>query len=234
MALVKTSNQISTIRGRCGGVYFKRDTSGRHVQTMPRSVRYTRSPAQQGQWESMSPFLGFGIKGFSGAAAFWLLALLGFYAAAWAEFAILYFFASDDGEKKRITGYNWYIYYALAFPECERPPFWQPPHSPGELPDYISTYQGTWTYEHSPLEWPEWCPAGYYWYRGEWNYKPSYRTDDYNYYIWWNGTVWVQSKILGLEEPTTTFYSPGTEISARYYNPVQKKYSHVYLGKPPG
>lgn len=161
------------------------------------------------------------------------MALLGFYGALWLEYAITYYFMTEDQRKKKITGYNWFIYYALAFPEAQRPPFWKPPHSPGDLPDYICTYQGTWTYEHSPPEWPAWSPAGYYWYRGDFNGEPSYRTDNYNYYLWWRGDVWVLSKVLGMEEPTTTFYSPTSEIRARYLNPVKNKRAHVYFGKPP-
>lgn len=233
MALVKTTNEILSISGRFGGVYFKKDNAGQHVQAMPRVVRYTRSAAQQGEFAQHSPFASTGIRGYSGSAAFWMLALLGFYGALWLEFALTYYFTSEDRRRKKISAYNWYIYYALAFPECERPPFWKPPHAPGELPDHICTFQGTWTYEHAPTDWPDYAPTGYYWYAEEWNGKPAYYRDEFGYALWWNGTKWVLSTDFGIELEFYTYYSPGIDINARYYNPFQKKYAHVYLGKPP-
>ncbi|GAH56866.1 unnamed protein product, partial [marine sediment metagenome] len=102
--------------------------------------------------------------------------------------ALVFWFTTKDGEKKKITGYNWYMHYAMMFPEADYWPFWQPPHAPGDLPHYVSTYRGRWTYEHSPLEWPVDCSAGMHWPGMEWNGEVSFRTDDYEWFIWWRGS----------------------------------------------
>lgn len=232
MALVKTDNTIISMRGRFGGVYFKHDNAGQHIQAMPRVWNYTRSPAQMGSWGEGSPFMSVGIRGYSGAAGLWLLALLAAYSAAWALWSTYYYFARKDGEDRHLTGFNWYIYYALAFPECERPPFWKPPHSPGELPNFIVTYKGLWTYEHTPIEWPADCPSDYYWRGLDHHEKPSYRSDDLKWYLWWKETRWVISQGLDFEDPDTTFYSSGADIVDYYRNPKTKKWSHVYFGRP--
>jgi len=233
MALIKTSSDIVTIRGRFGGVYFKTGPDGKHVQAMPRVWNYTRSPAQKGGWGPGSPFMSAGIDGWSGAAGLWLMALLAFFAAAWFAYALAHWFTTRYGEKKHITGYNWYMYYGLRFPECERPPFWKPPHSPGELPDFMVTYQGTWMYERSPPEWPGDCPAGYYWEGTPAHGKPTYHADDFEWFLWWLPGLWVLSPGVDYQPAERTFYSSGENIIDYYRNWHTGKWSHVYLGKPP-
>lgn len=230
MALAKTDNTILELRGRFGGVYFKKDAAGQHIQAMPRHVRYTRSALQQGGWGEESPFLGFGVSGFSGASSLWLLALLAFFGAAWAAYAIANKFRTKKGEEKGITGYNWFIHYALAYPEMHRPPFWEPPHAPGDLPQVICTFQGTWHYEHAPPNWPYYCPSGYYWFKGWWGDCPYFGTDKNDWFLWFSEDRWVLGKTPGIEDPDTTFYSDGENIIDYYRNPVQKKWAHVYQG----
>lgn len=220
------------MRGRFGGVYFKTGPDGKHIQAMPRVWRYTRSPAQQGKWETRSPFLGFGMDAWTGASAIWMMALLAFWGAAWATFALIYYFTREPGDEKHITGYNWFMHYAMRFPEAERPPFWQPPHAPNDLPSFIALYKGMWTYEHDPLEWPADACTGYYWPSIPWNDKLSYKTDDFNWHIWWKDPMWVVSPGPGFEPEALTFYSSGAEIVDYYRNPVTKKWTHVYFGNP--
>jgi len=236
MALAKLSNEIISIRGRFGGVYFKKSPDGQHIQAWPRLVNYTRSPAQRGGFGPFSPFLGFGIEGYSGSAALWLAALIATFGAAWAAYAIAYVFSKPGKEGKHISGYNWYIYYALAFAECEHPPFWKPPHSPGDLPAYIVAYRGRWQYEHAPDEWPAEACGDYYWEGIGWQGKPSYKTDDFNWHIWWRGDLWVVSPGPGFEPEGLTYYRTelenGSKITGYYKNPVTKKLAHVYFGSP--
>ncbi|GAH79591.1 unnamed protein product, partial [marine sediment metagenome] len=140
-----------------------------------------------------------------------------------------------EGRSKRLHGYNWYIHYALTFPERDEfHPFWKPPHSPGDLPNFVATYQGKWTYYNDPTVWPFDCCSGYYWESIPWNGKPAYRTDDMNWHIWWTGTVWSISPSPGFEPPDKTFYSPGPDITAWYKSPTTSKRVHVYNGRRPG
>lgn len=224
MVQVKLSNEILSIRGRFGGVYFKTGSS-QHIQAMPRNVNYTRVGPQ-----------GLYRDAFSTAAFFWFLALLAYYAADWAVYGASWLFSRPGQEPKRISGYCWFIHYALTFPERDEfHPFWQPPHAPGDLPNHVVTYQGKWTYYNSPPAWPADCCSGYYWESPiPWNSRTAYRTDDMNWHIWWTGTVWAISPSPGFEPADKTFYSPGPDINAWYKNPVTGKVCHVYNGKRPG
>jgi hypothetical protein len=233
MALAKLSGAIVSIRGRFGGVYFKAGPDGQHVQAWPRIRKYVRSPAQEGAWEHMSPFLGFGIKGFTGSAALWMAACVAFFGAAWAAYALVTLFMASGKEPKKISGYNWFIHYALAFPEAERPPFWKPPHAPGDLPHYISVYQGRYTYETSPDGWSDDCASAYYWPGMMWNGKRSYRDDDFNWFLWWDGADWICSPSLDFKPPNKTFVSTTGDIRGYYQCAATLKYTHVYYGKPP-
>lgn len=219
MVQVKLGNQIISIRGRFGGVYFKTGKPGQHIQAMPRHVRYAHSVEQMG-----------GVEGFSAMAAFWQLALLIFFGAAWAAFALAYMFTDKRGESKHITGYNWYIHYALTFPETEEPHFWKPPHSPYDLPNFVVSSGTNWHLYHKPDEMPPTYPGGFYWEIGPWNGKMSYAVDEHDWFLWWKDPMWVVSSDLGYEQPDKSYYSDGPEISGYYYNPVIHKYIHVYRG----
>lgn len=220
MALVKLSGDIVEVHGQLGGVYFKRGTDGQHVQAMPRTVRYQRSVPQM-----------MGVNAWTGMSALWMMALVFSYMAGWALFALLHDFISDDGESKKLTGYNWYMHYAMMFPEADTLPFWQPPHRPGDLPHYISTCGGQWMYAHAKDDWPNWMAGGMYWPGMDYNGAPSFRTDDYEWFIWWKDPVWAVSKSLGWEPPNTTYYSPDGEIEGWYKNPVTNRFTHVYGGR---
>ncbi len=219
MAQAKLGNQIVSIRGRYGGVYFKTGRPGQHIQAMPRHVNYARAGKQLAL-----------TGGFSVMSAFWHLACLAFFGAAWAAFALLYLFTDKRGETKRITGYNWYIHYALTFPETDEPHFWGPPHAPYDLPDFVCSSGTTWHLEHAPPDWPSDYPGAYYWYDGEWNGKPEYRTDDHVWALWWDNTRWAISIALGEYIPDFTYYSKGAEIQDWYKNPDTNKLVHVYRG----
>lgn len=232
MALIKTSSEIQSIRGRFGGVYFKTGQDGKHIQAMPRVWDYARSTAQLGGFSEESSFTSAGIHGYSGLAAFWGLALLGFFASAWAAYSLAHLFFGPNSQGKRITGYNWYLHYGLAFPECERPPFWKPPHSPGVLPNFIATFRGEWIYHEAPKDWPVDCCAGYYWPGVPWNDKPSYKRDDLEWFLWWKDPNWVLSPGPGFEPAGKTFYSDASQINDYYYNPVTGHRSNVYWGRP--
>lgn len=225
MVQVKLSNEIRELRGKFGGVYFKTGRPGQHIQAMPRNIRYMRIGAQ-GRYRDA----------YSAAGAFWALALIAFFGTLWAAYALANLFTDRNGESKRISGYNWYVHYALTFPERDEfHPFWKPPHAPGDLPNYVTVYRGRWMYEHTPPELPDDCPGGYYWESPiPWNGKPAYRTDDYNWHIWWTGTVWALSPAPGFEPADKTFYSSSGEITGWYDNPVTHKTAHVYNGKRPG
>ncbi len=230
MAQVKMSPDILSVHGRFGGVYFKHGPDGQHIQAMPRAVRkskmlYPRTYGGNPKWSQ-----AFGIIAWTGMTAFWMLGLLSFFGAAWAAYALVYLFIGKKGESKRISGYNWYMHYAMMFPEEDYFPFWKPPRAPNDLPYYYVVYRGRWQYEHTPPEWPAECPADFYWKGIPWNGKQSYKSDDYEWHIWWKDPVWCISRGPGWEEVGKTFYSPDDNIEGYYKNPVSKRLAHVYFG----
>lgn len=230
MVLAKTSNGIISIHGRFGGVYFKAGKDGQHIQAMPRIVKYVRSPAQIGSaWTPTSPAMG-GIAGYTQAAALWIAVLVASAAYLWIAFAALYLFIKGRDKPKKITGYNWYIHYALAYPELGRPPYWKPPNSPTDLPHLMTLYKGLWTYNHPETEWPAECGSGYY-YRGEtWNGKTSYHRDDQMWFLWWHDPEWIMSRGLGIIFAGITFYSEDPFPISTYHNPDTGSFAVVVLG----
>lgn len=220
LALVKLGPEIVEVRRRFGGVYFRTDPKGQHIQAMPRHVKRAESAA----W-------GMGRDMWSMGTGIWLMALLLYYGVLWTLFAASNYFTDKRGERKRITGFNWYMHYAMRFPETQQPPFWKPPHSIGEMPDYYVSYKGMWMYDHAPPDWPDECPGDYYWPGLEWHGKPSYRTDNLVWYLWWKDTRWVLSEGLDYEGVGKTFYSSGENIQDYYKNPVTNTWAHVYPGK---
>lgn len=233
MALVKLSHSITSIKGRQGGIYWKRDPNGQHIQAMPRVWNYTRSPAQIGRASFFEGLPGFGIAGYSGAATMWLAALCAFFAAAWAIFAVGYYFYRIGKEPKKISGYNWYMHYALAFPDAGRPPLWKPPYSPNNIPDHIVTYRGRWQYDHAPPGWPAESPGGYYRKGIEWNGEPSYHTEDYGKFLWWRGDKWILSDGIGEDGPPNTFVELLDEKIGWYHNPTSGTNARVDWGFRP-
>lgn len=223
MALIKTSTLIRSIRGRCGGNYFKRGTDGLHIQAMPRHVLYAHTLPQ-------SP----GIGGFSTMAPLWLMALCAYFASLWTAYALANLFTTKSGERKRISGYNWYIHYGLRFPETERPPFWKPPHAPGEMANFIATgYKDYGMYRISYEDWPEWYPFDFFWDRHMlFEGQPRYGTDNFNWSLWWNGERWVVSPEAGMIAPDRTWYSPTHKINDYYHNPIRNHHIHIYPARP--
>lgn len=233
MALVKLDNSIISIRGKLGGVYYKTGPDGQHVQAMPRSIRYTRSPAQQGTWGLRHSFGSGGISGFSGLASLWALVLVASFALIWAAFAVAYIFYKVAKEKIKLTGYQWYIHFNLDTPPLERPPLWKPPPDPNTGPDYMVTFDGMSQYYKTVEEWYAYAPGGYYFLTGEHNGRPYYAADERYWFLWWSGTAWILSGGLDDEEPFYTYYAVGDDPVASYYNALHDVTADVYVGRLP-
>lgn len=93
MALAKLSPGIVEIRGRFGGVYFKKNPTGQHIQAMPRHVR---SPIQASRQKGISCFTNL-----SNAYAMFKVG----EAAAWIAFAL----AMKAAGYTDLNGRQWFI-----------------------------------------------------------------------------------------------------------------------------
>ncbi len=222
MVQVKLSNQIASIRGRCGGVYFKKDGGVQHVQAMPRHVNYARHGVQLRYTNA-----------YSAMALVWALVLVAGFALAWFAFALAWIFRKKGKEPKKISGYNWYVHFALTREETEAPPLWKPPRSPTNLPDFYAVCEGMAQYRIAENLWPLYFCGGYYYQGATFNGKPWFKDPDRSWYIWWKDPMWVISKALGWEDPATTFYSVGAVINDTYHNPVQGINARVWIGLTP-
>mgnify|MGYP001150590508 CR=1 FL=1 len=221
MAQVKLSNQIVSLRGRYGGVYFKAGRPGQHIQAMPRHVNYVRMGSQ-----------GAYVRGYSILAGIWGLILVADYSLIWVAFAIPRFLRQQHKEPKKITGYFWDIVFSVTRPETDAPPFWKPPLGPDHLPDFYCVVEGMQQYRIKDSLWPLYYPGGYYYVynktHGRWNFKEH----DRGWFIWWNGTVWVMTKQLGWEDPPNVFYSVGDKVNDTYINPDRHITARVWIGNP--
>lgn len=232
MVLAKTGNGIISIRGRSGGVYYKKGRDSQHIQAMPRTVNYNRVGAQM-----------ILTSRFTFVAMVWMLKLVAGYALLWAAFALAWLFSKKNKEPKKISGYNWYIHYSMRPASGERPPIvpiewwippplWKPPPLPAKPPDILVTTQGMYTYRHSPDEWPDTHPSDNYWYWGEWNNKPCYESENRKWVLWWDDTRWAISTHVGQYVQNYTYYSYGINMYDTYLNPDTNEYCDVFIGGP--
>lgn len=118
MGLIKYGNGLIELRGRFGGVYFSRDSSGHHMSKMPRTVNYTRSGEQ-----------GDNVKAYSECANIWGAVLTGAMLAAWILFGLLWWWTTKDGRRVKLTGWNWFVHYNLRrIADNKDPILWPPDH----------------------------------------------------------------------------------------------------------
>lgn len=181
MALAKTANGITSIHGSCGGVYFKKDSSGQHIQAMPRSIRKISmespviapsSPGSRAAW----------IAATSDAAWAWLIvAALGFL-PYWKDFMDAYLYEGNTGlGQKRISHYNWFMHFNISRKARRKIPWIRPPKSPSELPDAVST-----------SEYPDMEYTNFY-VRGTYNGKTLYESQNGQWFCWWLDPSWIIS-----------------------------------------
>lgn len=223
MALIKTTNDIVSIRGRLGGVYFKAGSPGTHIQAMPRHVNYNRTGLQ-----------GDRRSGFSGLAGFWWLALVAGFYTAWGLYAYTHDFIKEGRPAGKVSAYNWFINYGMICLDNGSPPYWHPPHHPGDLPFFMAIYRGNWSYHIDQKDWPWWNPGGYYYRFGVYNGHDYFTVDPHTWFLWYKGPMWVISPYPGLEPDTDTWYNTrlGGGLYGHYRSSIREFDLHVYYGSP--
>ena len=116
MALVKFGNGVESMRGQFGGVYFTSDSSGHHIQSMPRNVRYAREGQQQ---QNINNFTSLGLI-WAGVVAIGLWVL-------WVAYAAVHWWITKRGDKVKLTGWNWFVHWNMKRLGEGEPPILIPP-----------------------------------------------------------------------------------------------------------
>jgi hypothetical protein len=211
MAICKTDNSIKSIRGRFGGVYFKKDNAGQHIQVMPRSIR--KASLESPMIAPESPELNRAAMrdAFSGAAWWWMLVIALAAITGWVLFAGEFTYGLDEDRQKKISGYNWFMHFNVIRNAKGKPPRIHPPNSPSDLPVAEATSG------YNPLNYSNFYDAGMY------NGKKLYKSQDGKWYTWWLDPSWVISNQPGqAEEPPYWFRLDESEFGD--YIPVEPVY----------
>lgn len=139
MALIKTGQGITDIRGQMGGVYFSRDKTGLHERAMPRNWRklsytqpFIRPNSPRG---SRAAF----IDSWTNVARFYRDITLLFYLPFWIAHSVTKLFHKGKAKDKKITGYMWFTYYNIPRSVRQKRMYSFPPHAHDDLPDYVLT-----------------------------------------------------------------------------------------------
>jgi hypothetical protein len=235
MAIFKLNSSISSIHGRFGGVYFKKDPSGQHIQAMPSCIRKISMREPSTRMISGIGSRSDNITMFSSMAALWSVLLIALFGAAWAAWAAYNKYVTKNGEYKKITAYDWYMHYSMLDPQHDGTGFagppWKPPTTPYKVPLFYVTYKGRWMYEHIPTEWPDECPASYYHKFLPYNGKNAFQDENGKWFVWWRGDTWVISPEMAWEPEGLTFYKTlHPEVkSGNYQNPITKSWCFLNM-----
>lgn len=222
MALITPAAGIISIRGRFGGVYFKKDNSGQHIQAMPRRYKTISMttpvipPASPGG--SRAAY----IHAWTNMARFYAYITVFVYFPLWVQWAIENKSYLPKSEGKKLSVYQWFSHLNIKRLAENLPPYTYPPK--GASPQYGD--QG-----YRPYKLPNFTIVGKYClqetiglyaagYSGTYNDKPYYLPDHQPSYktLWWTGEWWVLSQGLGefgehwwfkIGDDETGIYDPG-------------------------
>lgn len=205
MALVKLSNICSSIQGRVGVIYFKRDPAGFHVQSMPRNWRkicYTNKitsglpgfiPANSWIWAfTVTANTWFNVFAL-GLSSLWYL-----FAQTWL------FFRGEGKEPIYLSAYNWYLRFNVSRAARGFPLYVRPPKSPCELPIKAGSglYFGSLVFNFYKI--------------GDWNGRELYFEEYYGWCLWWKSPSWYFSKYPGDDETLPYWYRNDYEPNGVY------------------
>jgi hypothetical protein len=136
MALAKTGNGITEIRGKFGGVYFKKDSAGQHIQAMPRHVYNTF-----GGWISPPPHMPpmprmEYLSSFTAVAEKYAFLAIYLLILAWLKYATENKSNKGKSKGKKIDARKWYLRHNVHRARLGLPLYDVPPRGPSELPTY--------------------------------------------------------------------------------------------------
>jgi hypothetical protein len=194
MALLKTSGEILSLRGQYGGMYFKNDNIGLHLQSMPRSIRKasmehgTSIPSGSDGWR------GFMAGSFSSCAWEWWLMVAAGVVLLWVAFGDEWILQYGAEQGRTLNDFQWHMHFNVPRKAKQWPLWWRPPKSPKDLPDAVTTT------EYTALDHRNFYEDGQY------NNKTLFRSMDGLWYCWWLDPSWIISNSPGQSEIPPYWY----------------------------
>lgn len=201
MVMIKSN---FTARGAFGGVYFKNDGYGQHIQAMPRNWNRDstkRMPLRKWAWTAVFNY--------------WKMLSALLLMLVWVEYAHHQFFDDPHGVRKKLTNSQWFAHFNVNRILNGLPPYTTPPRTPKYLPAFTCTggpfnvVDPVNPFRHIPTT-GNWYQNGYY------NYQPVYETDVPKLKLWYDGDRWIVSYFPGNKSPGTFWTRFGDGIEGRY------------------
>lgn len=207
MALIKANFEA---HGTFGGVYFKRDQYGQHIQAMPRiPSRFSnhKMPVRLMAWTA--------------CFTHWKILMTLILLTYWTNFAYEYLYTDRKGNRKKLSNSQWFAHFNVNRIVDELPPYTTPPRTPNWLPDFTCT--GGYFFVRDPRNPFNHIPVTGNWYeKGYYNYQPVYEVDTPKLKLWYDGDRWIVSSYPGNKDPGTFWTRFGDGIEGRYIpdNPI--------------
>jgi len=219
MAIVKTDNTILEIRGRFGGVYFKKDNAGQHVQAMPRSVRKASMEGPPTRPGSIVVTRAGGISGFTAASIIAVIIMATILLSLWVAYAISKWFMTKRNEKKRLDARKWILHFNIMREAKSLPSYTTPPIEPKKLPELVITgpHFDKWT-QNMYMQ-PE-TIGGKPWYKRQYT-----QIDTEQYSLWYHEGFWYIS-VFPEWPPAIQYWWLESEDPIGIYTP------HVFVDGP--
>jgi hypothetical protein len=139
MALAKTDNSIESIRGRYGGIYYKKDNAGQHVQAMPRHVYNTFGGTLSAPVGGTKTQRIINILAFTKAARAWASLVGTLVVAGFGNIAELWLSPKKNSLYKKLNAYQWWLLFNVMRIAKDLPPYTLPPRKLLDPPDHVIT-----------------------------------------------------------------------------------------------
>jgi len=210
MALIKTDITITDIRGQFGGVYFSRDKTGLHIRKMPRNWRKLSYTFPDYPPNSPKGSRAAYIKSWTNVARFYRDFAIGVYGPLAIWHAIEKLFHKGKAKGKKLTGYEWFMYYNIPRNVRGKHIYSYPPRAHDELPSYVLTGKILEPQAQNLYK----APGQYY--GQDYYVREGTDTDVGLGFLWFKDGFWYITSMLGDPLPPHYWYHEGDDPTGVY------------------
>jgi hypothetical protein len=205
MALMKMSGDIIELRGSFGGVYFKKDNSGQHIQGALRHVK-SHQGSHIDRFGEGPPGIPYDlyVKMFTLLAARWWILVAAQIILPWTRWANEQVLEKTHGHPERITNWMWFVHYNQMRQVHGLPPYPYPPKSQQIIPTYVS--QGS--------KWPD--DTMMFYNTGIWDGEPYYVDEQTKLVLFWHAGGWYIAQELIWPIVGDYYYHDGLDPEGDY------------------